>query len=174
MLNLGVTFSLFKESTLNSSMIQKIFFFAALVLPAMLFSQTPLDSTTYKFPVLGASTTPPLTWMISSSVTIDRKTDSLNRIATYERLKIKRDTTKPIIISRDSIRQDNKIVGYFIFSPGKCFVYNPGGFLMASAANTTNNLWRINYFVNGKQHDLVSNGFFEQDIAEYLIKQGYL
>lgn len=156
---------------------QKIIFFAALLLPALLLGQVPADTMQYNFPVIignAGTGTQRTAWTLASSVVIDRKTDSLNRIAIYAQQKVKRDTAMPVIISHDSIRQDNKIVGYFRFSSGTSSVYSPGGLLIASATNIDDRRWNIRVFSEGIKRELSANGFFEQDIAEYLIRQGYL
>lgn len=90
----------------------------------------------------------------------------------------KRDTTAPVIIRRDTIYQGGKAIGYFISGypvpPGTWRVCLPGGQPVASMQTKDDNLMMIATVRDRKPHYLTKEGYYEQQIADFLVKRGYL
>lgn len=167
---------------------KQLFFFSILFLPVLLFGQkkyevfSPWDTASYHIrPGLlisgEGSTSPNYGWAVGSF------SDSTRMDTIYNALKFniyltKRDTSSLIEIERDTIKQEGKVIGIFKFHPGQiaCEIYFGKGYgpIAASAGLSDDNYYFIRTFKDNKSHKIPRTGFFELEIAEYLIKQGYL
>jgi hypothetical protein len=108
--------------------------------------------------------------------------DTANMDTVYNQLKFlvlsqKRDTTTPVSIHRDTIHQGGKIIGYFASGypvpSGTCEIRLPRGTLVARCQLNDQQCILTTVF-DLKKHELRLTGFYEMQIAEFLIKNGYL
>jgi hypothetical protein len=166
---------------------KRIFFFLILFSPVWVFGQKkyvvfPIaDTSSFHIRpgfVTYTSPTPP-GCMVSASYSCycdSTHMDTIYNALKFDFYKIARDSSKPVSVEKDQIWQDGKIIGYFHFtmgSPGLA-VYSKTGPAISFVDNPDDNVMIIWTSKDDQKHSVIKTKYYEEEVAEFLVKQGYL
>lgn len=102
--------------------------------------------------------------------------DTIYNAMKFDVYKIKRDIGMPVVVAKDSIWQDGKKIGYFYFIRGipGCGACFKDGHRVSFITNPDDNVMIIYTDKDNQKHSVEKTKYYEEEIAEFLVKQGYL